>query len=175
MKAKLFLAAMLLMVGANVMADEYQYLTITYSDTERSISLPIIQKISFADDYVVVTTTEGVHKYPISLLDKITFTENATAIKDLPEQAKDLTFKDGSEKRVDFLSREFSSWLKLPHIGPYTPAVDKVADQYIRQIRLMLPRDKALQSNKKQLLDSVNAFEKEKKYFGHMFLDVDPV
>ncbi len=86
-----------------------------------------------------------------------------------------LTFKDGSEKRVDFLSREFSSWLKLPHIGPYTPAVDKVADQYIRQIRLMLPRDKALQSNKKQLLDSVNAFEKEKKYFGHMFLDVDPV
>ena len=96
MKAKLFLAAMLLMVGANVMADEYQYLTITYSDTERSISLPIIQKISFADDYVVVTTTEGVHKYPISLLDKITFTENATAIKDLPEQAKDLTFKDGT-------------------------------------------------------------------------------
>ena len=87
---------MLLMVGANVMADEYQYLTITYSDTERSISLPIIQKISFADDYVVVTTTEGVHKYPISLLDKITFTENATAIKDLPEQAKDLTFKDGT-------------------------------------------------------------------------------
>ena len=53
--------------------------------------------------------------------------------------------------------------------------MDKVADQYIRQIRLMLPRDKALQSNKKQLLDSVNAFEKEKKYFGHMFLDVDPV
>ena len=45
MKAKLFLAAMLLMVGANVMADEYQYLTITYSDTERSISLPIIQQI----------------------------------------------------------------------------------------------------------------------------------
>ena len=96
MKVKLFLAAMLLMVGANVMADEYQYLTITYSDTERSIYLPIIQKISFADDYVVVTTTEGVHKYPISLLDKITFTENATAIKDLPEQAKDLTFKDGT-------------------------------------------------------------------------------
>ena len=86
-----------------------------------------------------------------------------------------LTFRDGSEKRVDFLSREFSSRLSLPHIGPYTPAVDKVADQYIRQVRVMLPRDKSLQRNKKLLLDSVNAFEKEKKYFGHMILDVDPV
>ncbi len=86
-----------------------------------------------------------------------------------------LTFRDASEKRVDFLSREFSSRLALPHIGPYTPAVDKVADRYIRQIRVMLPRDKALQANKKRLLDSVNAFEKEKKYFGHLVIDVDPV
>ena len=86
-----------------------------------------------------------------------------------------LTFRDASEKRVDFLSREFSSRLALPHIGPYTPAVDKVADRYIRQIRVMLPRDKALQANKKRLLDSVNAFEKEKKYFGHLVIDVDPI
>ena len=86
-----------------------------------------------------------------------------------------LTFRDANEKRVDFLSREFSSRLALPHIGPYTPAVDKVADRYIRQIRVMLPRDKALQANKKRLLDSVNAFEKEKKYFGHLVIDVDPV
>lgn len=96
MKAKLFLAAMLLMVGTNMMADEYQYLTISYNNSERSISLPLIQRISFADGYVVVTTTEGTHKYPIDLLDKITFTESATAIEALPEQTKGLTFKDGT-------------------------------------------------------------------------------
>ena len=96
MKAKLFLAATLLMVGSNMMADEYNYLTITYNDMEQSISLPIIQRISFADGYVVVTTTEGTHKYPIDLLDKMTFTENATAIEALPEQTKDLSFKDGT-------------------------------------------------------------------------------
>ena len=36
-------------------------------------------------------------------------------------------------------------------------------------------RDKALQSSKKQLLETLNAFEKEKKYLGHIVLDVDPV
>lgn len=86
-----------------------------------------------------------------------------------------LTFKDSSENRADYLSREFSSQLELPHIGPYTPAVDKVADRYLRQIRVMLPRDKALQANKRKLMERVNAFEKEKKYFGHIILDVDPI
>ena len=86
-----------------------------------------------------------------------------------------LTFKDEQESRADSLAREFSSRLGVPHIGPYTPAVDKVADRYIRQIRVMLPRDKALQSSKKQLLETLNAFEKEKKYFGYIVLDVDPV
>lgn len=96
MKAKLFLAAMLLTLGSNMMADEFNYLTITYSDLEHNISLPLVQKISFADGFVVVATTEGTHKYPISLLDKITFTDNATAIEALPEEAKGLTYKEGT-------------------------------------------------------------------------------
>jgi hypothetical protein len=79
-----------------MMADEYNYLTITCNGTERTISLPTVQRISFVDSFVVVTTTEGTHKYPISIVDKIFFTENATAIEALPEQTENLTFKNGT-------------------------------------------------------------------------------
>lgn len=96
MKTKTLLAALLLMVGTSIMADNFQYLTLTYGNSEQYVSLPIVQKISFEDDNVVVTTTEGVHRYPISLLDKITFTESATAIEALPEQLENLTYKDGT-------------------------------------------------------------------------------
>lgn len=94
MKTKSILAALLLMVSTNMMADKY--LTITYSGTEQNIALPIVQKITFEEGYVVVTTTEGTHSYPISILDKMTFTESATAIKALPEQEENLTYKDGT-------------------------------------------------------------------------------
>ena len=96
MKLKSLFAALLLMVSNNMMADGYQYLTISYAGTESNISLPIVQRISFEDNYVVVTTTEGSARFPISLTEKITFTESATAIEALPEEAKDLTYKDGT-------------------------------------------------------------------------------
>ena len=60
MKAKLFLAAMLLFTGFNMMADEYNYLTITCNGTERAISLPTVQRISFVDSFVVVTDRKSV-------------------------------------------------------------------------------------------------------------------
>lgn len=96
MKTKSILAALLLMVSTSLMADDYNYLTITYSNTEESIPLPVVQKITFEEGYVVVTTEEGKHSYPISILDKITFTETATAIEALPEQAENITYKNGT-------------------------------------------------------------------------------
>ena len=96
MKTKNILAALLLMVSTNMMADEYNYLTLTCSGTEQSISLPIVQRITFEEGYLVVTTAEGKHSYPISALDKITFTETATAIEALPEQLENLNYKDGT-------------------------------------------------------------------------------
>ena len=110
MKTKNILAAVLLMISANAMADEYKYLTITYSGSESHISLPIVQRISFEDDYLKVTTSEGWEKFPISIVEKITFTESATAIEALPEQAKGLTYKDGMLAiKGDGLLRIFSS------------------------------------------------------------------
>lgn len=98
MKTKSILAAMLLLASATVMAEDQKYLTISYStDLEHSIELPIVQKITFQDGNVVVTTSEGVHSYPISILNKMTFTTKdiETAITTLPEQSEGLTYADG--------------------------------------------------------------------------------
>jgi len=98
MQTKNILAAMLLMACTSLMADESKYLTITTSGTERDIPLPIVQKITFEEGNVVVKTAEGKHSYPIALLDKMTFTtkDDATAINALPEQAENMTCKDGT-------------------------------------------------------------------------------
>lgn len=86
-----------------------------------------------------------------------------------------LTVKDVNEKRLNYLARELAQRLPVASIGPYTPVVDKIADQYIRQIRIMLPRDKSLQERKKLLLQALNSFEKDHKYTGHLIIDVDPI
>lgn len=94
MKIKSILAALLLMVCTSMMADKY--LTITSNGTNQSIPLPLVQKITFEEGYVVVSTSQGTHSYPISILDKMTFTETGDAINALPEEAENLTYKDGT-------------------------------------------------------------------------------
>ena len=61
-----------------------------------------------------------------------------------------------------------------PVTGPYAPVVDKIADQYIRTIRVCLKKDRDLLKHKNALRDIVAAFEKAEKYNGHISLDVDP-
>lgn len=96
MKTKNLLAALLLMACTTMLADNFKYLTISYNGTEQNISLPIVQKITFQDGYVVVTTSEGNHSYPISVMERITFTESADAIKALPEQTEEMTYENGT-------------------------------------------------------------------------------
>ena len=59
-------------------------------------------------------------------------------------------------------------------IGPYSPAVDKISNQNIRLIRVLLPKDRSLKSNKAALAAAVARFEKDRRYTGHIALDVDP-
>lgn len=94
MKTKNILAALLLMISTSLMADNY--LTITYSGSDQHISLPTVKRISFEDNNVKVTTTDGVHTYPISVVEKIYFTDSPDAIKALPEQEENLTYKNGT-------------------------------------------------------------------------------
>lgn len=96
MKTRNLLAALLLLACTSMLADNFKYLTISYNGTEQNISLPIVQKITFQNGYVVVTTTEGENSYPISVMERITFTESADAIKALPEQAENLTYENGT-------------------------------------------------------------------------------
>ena len=59
-------------------------------------------------------------------------------------------------------------------IGPYSPVIDKVADQHIRTIRISLRKDKSLKSLKEAIRNTVLSFEKNEKYTNHITIDVDP-
>ena len=101
-----------------------------------------------------------------------------------------VVIKDYNQARVDLLSRDLGEYLRGalavkvsfapgvqngPNvIGPYSPAIDKISNQNIRQIRVLLPKDRSLARNKETLAAAVERFEKEKKYTGHISLDVDP-
>ena len=101
-----------------------------------------------------------------------------------------VVIKDYNQARVDLLSRDLGEYLRGalavkvsfapgvqngPNvIGPYSPAIDKISHQNIRQIRVLLPKDRSLARNKETLAAAVERFEKEKKYSGHIALDVDP-
>lgn len=101
-----------------------------------------------------------------------------------------VVIKDYNQARVDLLSRDLGEYLRGalavkvslapgvqngPNvIGPYSPAIDKISNQNIRQIRVLLPKGRSLARNKETLAAAVERFEKEKKYSGHIALDVDP-
>ena len=59
-------------------------------------------------------------------------------------------------------------------VGPYAPAVNKVADNHIRTIRICLRKDKNLPVHKDTLMNTLKAFEKENRYMGHISVNVDP-
>ena len=91
-----------------------------------------------------------------------------------------VTIKDKNEKRLDFLSKELRSILidrlgKVQIIGPYTPTVERIADESFRQFRVVFLRNKALFSLKRTLYEAVANFEREYKYADHITLDVDPI
>jgi primosomal protein N' (replication factor Y) len=83
-----------------------------------------------------------------------------------------------SEKLALKLRGQFTqgrtSLLGDPITGPYSPVVDKVADQYIRTIRLSLKKDRNLTYGKETLKKTISAFEKENRYDGHITINVDP-
>lgn len=87
--------------------------------------------------------------------------------------------KDYNLSRIELLSQTLAQELSKvlaggTVIGPYSPAVDKISNQNIRLIRVLLPKDRSLKSNKAALAAAVARFEKDRKYTGHIALDVDP-
>lgn len=58
--------------------------------------------------------------------------------------------------------------------GPYAPVTDKIADRYIRCIRISLNKDRNLTKSKEDIADAIMQFEKSCKYDGHITINVDP-
>lgn len=100
--------------------------------------------------------------------------------------------KDSNESRLEKLSGELAMALReglgikmtgfiqvgtgaVTVMGPYTPVVDKLSDQYIKHIRVSLKKDSNLVKRKNELAGIVSKFESEKAYMGHVAIDVDPI
>lgn len=87
----------------------------------------------------------------------------------------ELTIKDIYEDRAERIATKLGRAFKGMNImGPYAPAVSKVADRHIRMLRISLAKDKSLKSRKDALRRLVNEFEKANRYEGHITINVDP-
>lgn len=89
----------------------------------------------------------------------------------------ELTVKDLYEDRAARMSNGLAGELRsyfAETTGPYAPVVDKVADQYIRRIRISLKKDRNLSVHKHKLNEIISLFVKKHRYDGHITIDVDP-
>ena len=100
----------------------------------------------------------------------------------------ELTVKDLFEDRVERMSAGLAAVLQntfnaepshgllaaSPVTAPYRPVIDRMEDMHIRKIRVCFKKDRELTSNKKKLQKVISSFEREKKYTGHISIDVDP-
>lgn len=93
----------LLLVGTTAYAEDYLYLTMGYNNMEKSIVLETIQKITFENGQVVVTTSEGVETFELAQMQRMFFSDTATAVKAIDnEQDKgDKAIYDLSGRRVE--------------------------------------------------------------------------
>ena len=131
----------------------------------------------------VIQTSQPEHPVYKSLISG----ENTEGHLNLLQERKDFGFppytriieiavRDNNEKRADLMVSVLSDRLRnsFDITGPYSPAVDKVADMHIRLIRVSLKKDKKLSLHKVRLMQELRSFEKERKYEGHMTINVDP-
>ena len=89
----------------------------------------------------------------------------------------EITVKDIYEDRCTRMASMLAETLKAHFeavTGPYSPAVDRIADHHIRMIRLSLKKDRNLVQNKALLKKLMAEFEKARKYDGHITVNVDP-
>lgn len=87
----------------------------------------------------------------------------------------EITVRDRYEDRAVRMSGRLRDMLKGYAVtGPYAPVVDRTADQYIRVLRINLPKDRYLKAGKEAIAGAVRELEKDQKYAGHITINVDP-
>jgi len=120
--------------------------------------------------------------------DRIVSDESTDCNTDLLEERKEfdfppysrlieITIKDGNQSRLERMSAELAERLseKVRVTGPYSPVNEKVADMYIKSVRITLKKDRILQEHKRILMQTIFDFEKEYRYGGHLTVNVDPI
>ena len=88
-----------------------------------------------------------------------------------------INLKDANEARLEVLSRALMKEISasIPGaVGPYSPQIDKISDNFLKTIRLNLPRDKKTPAIKSKLSGIIRKFEDGRKWQGHIGIDVDP-
>ena len=73
------------------------------------------------------------------------------------------------------MARELADALRREILRQEAANEGVTIEQYQFLVRILLPRDKALLARKQAILAAVSAFEKERRYIGHIVIDVDPV
>ena len=86
--------------------------------------------------------------------------------------------RDKSLQRIEWMTTELARQLRANGAdleGPFPPAISKVADWHLRCLRINLPKDRNLAVSKRKLYRLIEDFSEEKKYMGHIALNVDPI
>ena len=103
-KITIYFALLLLLVPAGVSAQQPESLQVHKNNgTVQSAELVIIQHITFEADVLVMTTSEGTFRLPLSDVDYIAFGEDgsvSTAVENIESTATRL-FKNGNQLTVE--------------------------------------------------------------------------
>ncbi|MCD8304868.1 MAG: T9SS type A sorting domain-containing protein [Prevotellaceae bacterium] len=95
MRQFILIAALLTVACLQTRADDYKYLTAAYDNTEESYELATVQKITFEDGNVVITTSQGIVTLPEDQMQKMYFSSTATAVESLATESTGLSYSDG--------------------------------------------------------------------------------
>ncbi len=92
---KLIIMVLLTVGSLHAMAQDYKYLTAAYNSVEQSFELATVQKITFEDDNVVITTSQGVTNLPLNQMEKMFFSSDPTAVESLASESQGLKLMNG--------------------------------------------------------------------------------
>lgn len=94
---KFILAIVAIAMSSVAKAEDYKYLTVATSSQESSIELATIQKIMFdmTKETVIVITSEGEVSFPQKEMQKMFFSEAATAIETMAAESDNLQLAGG--------------------------------------------------------------------------------
>ena len=91
------IATLLIAAGTTVAADNFQYLTVSTQDSETSFELSQISKITFSETNMILTLSNGnTQELPLAQLQKMFFTDNASAISTTGTSKSKVTMNGGT-------------------------------------------------------------------------------